>query len=281
MADGTVYDLAYKSYTGTRTSLSYRWTVIARTAMRLQLRQSWVKVLLVFSLPLLAVRAILMAGSAVFSAVDAGPRADLAVATYGVPAQSFTTFLLLLVCGAPAIASDLNAGAFQFYFSRPLSPWQYLLGRIASSSAWALTLSLGSLGVLALERIALGGSLPSVARVVLFASLPVVLRVLSVTAVSLAASSLTRRKGIAQASFAGTVVASYSLTLVLARVEDQPWVRWLDVTAGAEALANQFLSVIHPPGWQALVPVTATLVWIVASLSIAYTRLCRAEVVRG
>src|SRR5581483_4253360 len=93
MADGTIHDLAYKRYEGTRTSPLYRWMVIARAAVLMQLRQRWVKALLVLALPMLSFRVLLLAGSTVFGAMQDHTHADSAVGSYGITSQGLTTFL--------------------------------------------------------------------------------------------------------------------------------------------------------------------------------------------
>lgn len=281
MADGTIYDLAYKRYEGGRTSTAYRWTVIARAAMQMQMRQWWVKALMVLALPLLSFWVLLLASSEVLGAVQGNAHSDVAVGSYGISAQGITTFLLLLVTGAPAIAADLNAGAFQFYFARPVSPGQYLAGRVAGSAAWSLLLALGSLAVLALVRVALGGAVTAVALVLFKAVGPLILRVLAVTSVALGVSSVTRRRGLAQAMYAGVVIASALLTRTLAYAKDAPWIRWLDVTGGSDALGEQALGSLHVHGWRAALPAGSTAVWIMGFLALAVWRLQRAEVVRG
>src|SRR5690606_16499841 len=44
---------------------------------------------------------------------------------------SWFAFILGATVAAPQVARDLRAGAFEFYFSRPVRPVDYMLGKVA------------------------------------------------------------------------------------------------------------------------------------------------------
>ena len=61
--------------------------------------------------------------------------------------NGFSYFWLLVLCifgGADLIAGDLRHHSFVLYFSRPLSRWQYLLGKFAAVAFFPLLFTLGA-----------------------------------------------------------------------------------------------------------------------------------------
>lgn len=278
---GTIHDLAYKPYTGRRTHPMGRFEVIARYAMLFQLRQRSVKVLLILGLFSLVACGAILAGESYFLGRMEGVRDHNVLASLAMRSESLVSFLLVLVCGAPALAADLNAGAFQFHFARPVAIGQYLFGRVVSAGGFALGLSLVSLMALATERMALVGDPRAVLAVTAKVALALALRVLTYASVALGLSSLTRRRGLAQAMFAGVVVFSWTLARLLSLDMDVAWVRGASVGGAADMVCDQLLGQTHLHGWQAAAPGASALGWIGLSLALAAWRLSRAEVVRG
>ena len=216
---GVVHSLAYSRYAGPRRSPAFTPLVIARYALMAQLRQRGVKVALLLGVLLMAIFAAgmgfkwalptLATGSmfggspntaAQLAAIVREGEADVLSMT--LRAQFLPTFLLVLWCGAGAISADLMAGAFQFHFSRPVSPGRYLAGRMLSASGWSLALSAGTLLVFSIERLAFQSTPLGAARAFALGAVVVLLELTSLSAVALGVSSLTRRKGLSQAMFA-------------------------------------------------------------------------------
>ncbi len=295
MTTGTIYNLSYRRYEGARLPPWTRPLVIARYALTAQWRQRGVKIVLLLSLLSLAVTSVVVGGVWFFSnavsenahevqraAGEVMREANALVVTATLRSQLFPAFLLVLLCGAPAVSKDLNAGAFQFHFARPVGVPQYLLGRLLSAGGWALIPPLLTLAVLSVLRLALGGlpldvlSLAARGAVVV----PVLVAVLAAT--SLGVSSITRRAGLAQALFAALVLGSAFIAAAVASAAQQPWVSALDVMSAPSALAHQLTgdgAALH--GWQKLVPSLACAGWIAGGLALAAQRLRGAEVMRG
>ncbi|MBI5513197.1 MAG: hypothetical protein HY909_05475 [Deltaproteobacteria bacterium] len=288
MAEGAIHDLKYKRYTGGRGNPWLRALVVARWAMVLQLRQRWVKVLFGLGIIWATVSILKLAMLSLFGNSGLGSAAsgllanlDREVGITAIEAQQGPTFLLVLACGAPALAADLNAGAFQFHFARPIGVGQYLLGRLLGSAGWSLVLSYGTFAVLMSVRLVLGGEALTVLKTAALSAGPLGLRVLAMTAVALGLSSLTRRKGLAQAMFAGLVAGSWVLLFGVARVAHKPWLEALHVTGSAEALGDMLVLHRRFGGWYDAVPAVACALWLGLGLGVAAWRLSRAEVVRG
>ena len=78
-------------------------------------------------------------------------------------------FLLALFAGAGQVADDTRAGAFQFYFARPVTRDQYLVGKVVPVLTLTLFITLGPALLLSLLRLALlpngrGGAAQAAAR---------------------------------------------------------------------------------------------------------------------
>ncbi len=293
---GAVYSLAYKRYAGARRSPAFAPLVIARYALTTQLRQRGVKIVLLLGLMVLALTAAVMGfkwaiptvfasagGEAVggdrLAAMLRAGEAD--VASVGLRVQFLATFLLLLWCGAGAISADLVAGAFQFHFARPVSPKGYLLGRLLSSSGWAFALSALTVSVLAIERLAFQSTPFGAARAGAVALAAVAMQVTVLASLALGLSSLTRRKGLAQAMFAAVVLATYAVCGVVGEATDVTWVGTLDPYGCVVAMVNQFHGTLRLTGARAAIPAAAAAGWTALSLGLATWQLSRAEVNRG
>lgn len=293
---GAVYSLAYRRYEGVRRSPAFAPLVIARYALVTQLRQRAVKVALLLGLLVLAVTAVVMGfkwalPSMLASAGGGSPEAARAaellregegeVASVGLRAQSFHTFLLVLWCGAGAISADLTAGAFQFHFSRPVSPGRYLAGRLLSSSGWAVALSTVMIAVLTVERMAFQSTPLGAARAAAGGLAASLLLASVFAAVGLGLSSLTRRKGLAQAMFAGVIFSTWLTTGIVSGVTDKEWINGLDPFGSVVTMVKQWNGTLTLHGAPAAAPAAAWACWTGLSLALAAWQLSRAEVNRG
>ncbi|MEZ4409477.1 MAG: hypothetical protein R3A52_23850 [Polyangiales bacterium] len=295
MTTGTIYNLSYRRYEGTRLPAWTRPLVIARYALTTQWRQRGVKIALLLSLLSLAVTAVVVGGIWFFSNAinenahevqravpDVMREANAMLVTASLRSQFLPSFLLVLLCGAPAISKDLNAGAFQFHFARPVGVPQYLLGRLLSAGGWALLPPLVTVAALSVERLALGGEPLALLALSAKAAVAVVLRVAVLASVALGVSSLTRRAGLAQALFAALVLGTMFIASAVASATNHVWVAALDVVtapAGVAAVLTGAAQELH--GWQKLVPALACAAWIAGGLALAAQRLRTAEVMRG
>jgi ABC-type transport system involved in multi-copper enzyme maturation permease subunit len=286
-AHGTVHDLAYKRYEGRRTSSTWRFWVIVRQAFWGQFRSRAVKIFLIIGLIVLAITALVsilpllgFGGGALQSEdMRKGFEADLGARM--IAAQGLATFLLMLTGAAPSVSADLNAGAFQFYFARPISRGQYLFARVLGAASWPFVLAMLTALTLTGAYAALGQEPLAALEVFGRAIGPLLLRLLVLGSVAVGLSSLTRRRGLAQAMFGGIVVASFLVTQSIALATHKAWVVAFGVTGSVETLGAQALGHSDLTGAQAAIPAIASASWCVLFVALAWWRLSRAEVVRG
>lgn len=290
---GVIHSLAYQRYQGARRAPWWRVMVIARYALVTQWRQSGVRLALLAALLFAVVAAAAGgvkwgvtsmvereaqgAGEAIRALLDG----DAEAAVWALRMQFIPAVLLMVQCGAPAISADLNAGAFQFHFSRPVTVPQYLVGRLLSATAWVALATFGTLALLCAVRAGVSGRGVETAGVFARALLPTLGRVLALGALSLGVSSLSRRKGIAQAMFVAAVVGPMLVGSILAGTMNKRWLAALDVTGASSTLLEQLVAESGLHGLAAAVPALSLTAWTALPLALAWWRLSSAEVVRG
>lgn len=146
--------------------------------------------------------------------------------------QSYFAFALTLFVGPSVVSPDLVNGAFPLFLSRPLSRWQYVLGKLfvlgllLSAITWAplllvllLESSLNETKGLFLTRLSIAGS-------IVLAS---VLLILLLSLVSLAVSAWVKNRGIARAVLAASVFFPAGFGHALDEVLDVKWGKLLDL----------------------------------------------------
>lgn len=296
-ATGALYDLAYQRYHGARRGPAWRIAVIARYGLLLQLRTKGTRAaLLLGALSLVVVAMVagskwslpmLLDQAGGGRTMQTGPGAGLLsgldrdVALYPLTAQWVTTFLLVLLGGAPSLAADLNAGAFQFHFARPVTREHYLVGRWLGAIGWAAAAQLGTLVALVGERLVFQASPVVVLKMGLAGLCGALCRLVVLGAVALGVSSLTRRKGLAQAFFAAMVFGSAMFAAMLRGSTGQPGYGAASVMGAPTLLAEQLVGETVLQGPWAVAPVAGVAGWAALGLGVALWRLRSAEVVRG
>jgi len=242
---GTIHDLGYRRYEGARRRDSARWRVIARHQIAIAWKTWWR-----FKAPLgLAVITMSIAGGMMMFASDrksslgraqmfaqrlidtALPEAIIWFCRVG--------FLASLTLGATVIASDLQTGAFGFYFARSTRPRQYVVGKLVGMAALvALLVAAGPL-VLALLRLGVSDTFDEVVE-----QLPIVWKALAVgglatlayTSVPLAFSSLLPNRRHALALWAAFYLIFGAMAYALAHVAS-PAIGALDLPRAVQAVA--------------------------------------------
>jgi hypothetical protein len=170
---GTVYDLGYKRYLGTRLPQGMRWRVI----MRQQLGSAW-KTWWRFKLSMVsAIIATLVAGAIMYVASDtvmqllrrgdgggANPVGQMAlrfidgILPLSVIWYCKIGFIASMTVAASVVATDVRTGAFTFYFARSVRPLDYVLGKAAGLALLAGLLTFAGPVLLALLRVGLSDS---------------------------------------------------------------------------------------------------------------------------
>jgi ABC-2 type transport system permease protein len=264
-AQGAIHDLGYAPYTGPRTPPSRRFWVIAENEVAVAWRQKWaVKVPLFFTaaFTLVALVSMYLLRNELAEVMRHGgvplPRPDEIIFTMVILVYSFLGFLLAMAVACPSIADDLRLGAFQFYFSRPIRPRDYVFGKLLGLFAIVgLPLFAGPV-LLALFRVLLSGSLEqavAAAGVVLRAVALGLLATAAVLLPAVATGALARRRAMAQALYAVYYLLVGGIATSLSSTLDFPWVRLIATNADLATLGRALFGIVpephDPPAWAA------------------------------
>ncbi len=218
-----VFTQGYRPYEGPRRTPVLRFLPIARTSLAVSIRWPFFAVLVVASVPLfrkLFEAYAAGAGAALFPGVPMKWGFTDGLFYELVSQEIFPAVLLLLVTGAGQIADDFRSGALQIYFSKPIRPLDYLLGKLAAVTLSALFVTLGPVLVLLTACLAFAPDfsfLRDNPLLPLRAAAFALLVSLSLGAAVLAVSSLARSGRAVGLLFGG----GYFLTMVLSRVLDR------------------------------------------------------------
>ncbi|HEX6835001.1 MAG TPA: ABC transporter permease subunit, partial [Polyangia bacterium] len=194
-------------------------------------------------------------------------------------------FLIALFAGAGQVADDTRAGAFQFYFARPVTRDQYLVGKVMPVVVLTMFIALLPALLLSLLRLAL---LPSGAEVV--KKLPLVGATLIIGTVealvlampAVAISSLSRRRAYVQGGYAILYLLPWIVGGIFVKVTRSAWPAIFSVPAHLENLARFVYRQPLPEGERALpVWVSAAFValLVAGSLALLRRRLASVEVI--
>ena len=233
---GQIHDLGYQRYAGARRSTTSRWTVILRHQIATAWQTWWrFKAWLVVAVLATGtgVALIYLASDTRLRMVTSLRGAEVQLADGILPTflgvfgvYDKIGFIAALFVATPAIARDVQSGAFTFYFARSVRPRDYVLGKLAGIGAVMALLLLAGPLVIALARLGLSDYWDD-----LIARLPTVAKALAVgvlgtvvyTAMPLACSALARSRGHAMALWAGYYVVFSNLVVVAAMRTSAKW----------------------------------------------------------
>ena len=241
--EGTILDRGYTPYQGRYTPEASRWQVIASRMLRMSARQWWSILIMVATvIPLLVSAVQMWIMSKLFAMAPPGVAVTSPDTYMMLPWGTMTlAFLIALFAGAGQVADDTRAGAFQFYFARPVTRDQYLVGKVMPVVVMTMFIALLPALLLSLLRLAL---LPSGAEVV--KKLPLVgatiiigtveALVLAIPAVAI--SALSRRRAYVQGGYAILFLLPWVVGNIFVNITRSPWPALLSVPAHLENLAR-------------------------------------------
>ncbi len=287
----TIRDLGYRPYEGQRLPASNNTWVMLRQGLA-RAWASWLVKIAVFVgwAPALITIAIV----AVMRLAVRGPDGALIELSPTMVLRNFFiaqtwlfVSLVTLGAGASAIAEDMTFKAFPFYFSKPVTPVQYLVGRVLAVAVFVFsvtyvpsvfvnaTLAATAPAEVALDEIAL--LLPSL---VFCLSLSLVM-----ASVSVAVSALSPSRALTMSAWIVWFVVPHVIGMLvdaIARAAGEedgwPWLFLVSFTSLLGVVADALFKIetqsqLH---WYYAVPVL--MVFVAASLFGAHERVRRAEV---
>ncbi len=208
---GVIHDLGYARYVGERRAHG-AWRVIARHQLQ-HAWKTWWRWKIFTLIPLLttvsAGAMMYVSRNKVFEALRANGAAarlidSLVPMTYGFYSKG--AFALTLTLAATSIARDQETGAFAFYFSRPVRPRDYIVGKLVGMTAVMASALLVGPVLLTIFRVAISDTMDERLRVLPWVGYAVLVGVVGslVYAVSpMAMSALVGRRWVALGAWAG------------------------------------------------------------------------------
>ncbi|MCZ6833461.1 MAG: hypothetical protein O7F11_06930, partial [Acidobacteria bacterium] len=125
-----IYDLSYRHWEGPLHGAERRWLVIAEAGIRLLLSyKKFVFLLMLSWVPFFVFAAFLY--FTMVKGVSMGLDVDASFFQRAFAVQMIPLVLVTIYAGSGLISSDLSANALPLYFSRPITRWDYILGKLA------------------------------------------------------------------------------------------------------------------------------------------------------
>src|SRR5262245_28359120 len=132
-----IHDQGYRRYAGNRRPSGRAWAVIARTGVRMLLgRRPFIGLLLISWVPFFVRTVQVYAAANLPQATFLAP--DSRMFRQFLEQQQVFLFFITVYAGAGLIANDRRANALQIYLSKPLAPWEYVVGKFAVLAAFML-----------------------------------------------------------------------------------------------------------------------------------------------
>jgi ABC-type transport system involved in multi-copper enzyme maturation permease subunit len=284
-----IHDLGYKRYVGTRRPQRSRYRVIVHNVVAMTWRGWWRGKMWLISTAIAAFITgafMYVSQNKLFKGLLAqGSPVTWADALIPLSFEWFTkiAFILTVTVAAGLVARDLRAGAFEFYFSRPVRPIDYVLGKVGGVAVVMgivlvvapVLLSLFRLGLSA-DTGELVGALvlvPKTAAVGLIATL-------GYAVVPVAIGAITGNPRHAVAAWVGFYFVLGASAGVVALQLDMPVIAAIDLQSSVMAIAVRLFHLsfttreVLPPAWAAM---TALVGYPAAGLALLYWRVSRAE----
>ena len=255
VAVARIHDLGYKRYVGTRRPQKTRYQVIVRNMLRMSWKGWWRAKLWVVG----TAAAVFGVGIGMLTYREkVAPHAEKLIGERALTVPDFllahsfsgfawAAFLLSMTVIAGTVARDLGAGAFEFYFSRPVRTRDYILGKLGGACLLVgVPLLLAPL-LLALFRVGLeADNLGLVWAVIPQTLLIGTVSTVVYAAVPLAFSCITRKPRDAIIAWAAYYLVVGSLVSVIALTAGIEELMALDIGAALRGVSFGFY------GWEGL-----------------------------
>ncbi len=250
--NAAIHDLGYQRYSGLRRPQRTRFRVIVRNQMTTAWKGWWT-----YKVPLLiAAMATVGIGMVMYVSRQELAGSEMAsgmirtVADSLIP-QSFSYLSIpsLLVCLtvlSGAISRDLKAGAFEFFFSRPLRPIDYVVGRVVGAFVLLAPILLVGPVLLTLYRIGLSGDVDRMLETLQWVPKAILVgfcATLVQASVSLAFGAVTNNPRYAVAGYAVFILVFGNIITIISAATHRPDLIVLDIGAAITGLASALFDV--------------------------------------
>ncbi len=243
-----IHDLGYQRYVGGRRPQHTRYQVIVRNMISMAWKGWWR-----YKLPLVAAFAtmigigvgIYFSRHKIFAGAPGVGEQIRTIADSLIP-QSYTYFgyTSLLVCLtvlAGTVSRDLKAGAFEFYFSRPVRPVDYVIGKLTGAFLLLAPILLLGPFLLTIYRLGMTGDLDRTVDTLswlprsLFVGL---IATMAQASVALAFGAITRKPRYAVAGYAAFTFMFGGIVSGVSYATDLPQLAALDLNSAIAGLSS-------------------------------------------
>jgi ABC-type transport system involved in multi-copper enzyme maturation permease subunit len=251
MKKGVIHDLGYARYAGERLPPSTLWRVIMRQHLAYAWKTRWrLKPWILGALMItVGVGVVLWVSKnsiiGMMSQRGVGPTWLSGAIPFAYQFYRIPAFMISMTIGAAIIARDREVGAFTFYFSRPVRPLDYVLGKLTGQLALMALVFLA--GPVALGLYSLGLTESTSGAIDQLKILPKVLVIgvlgtLAYATVPLAISAMAPRRTIALAVWAGYYIM---VSTIIAQLGALVWLplKAFDLAPAMEALSMRLFDV--------------------------------------
>lgn len=293
----TVRDLGYRAYEGELLPASHNTWVLLRYGMW-RIWGTWINKLVVFGAILPFLGMALLAGVRFMTVgrempdipPDAGGSAqwffsnDAAVWLRSLTSAQFWFFVTVVTLrsGAGVIAEDFTHKAYQFYFAKPVTPVQYLLGRASALAIFVFALVFIPTLLLTVVLAMVGPEDQLLERLglILPALLDAAIISVSCSILSVAVSALSKSRALTFTAWVVVLFVPFVLGLLVDGITHTEWVYGISVPALLWVIGDALYKV-HDSwtqlAWYHAAPVLALLT--VGGAYLALYRIRQAEVI--
>jgi ABC-type transport system involved in multi-copper enzyme maturation permease subunit len=283
----SVRDLGYRAYDGQRLPASHNTWVMTRHSLR-RAWSSWlVKLPVFFCGGTSVVLGIYYLVAGVLVSQQTGEPFDAAPLVRSLVTTQMWLFVpfVALGAGAGAIAQDAVHRAFQFYFAKPVTPAQYLFGRVSAVAFFSALVVVVPGVLLILLMVGYGAPTPEVrlerAGYLLPFLLSTALLSLVMASVSVGFSSLSKSRALTMSSFILVLVVPHVIAGAISLLAKTDWVFLVSLPGLLDVVFDALFKSPREPEdhllWWHAAPVLAAATG--GSLYLAHHRLTRAEVI--
>lgn len=242
-----IHDLGYQRYVGTRRPQHTRYQVIVRNLVSMSWKGWWryklslasgVMIMVGIGVAMYFSRLDILQGSPIGSQMRT--MADsLIPESFRYLGMAALTLNLTVLAGA--ISRDLKAGAFEFYFSRPVRPIDYVIGKVGGAFVLLAPILLIAPFLLTVYRLAITGDVDQVTAALPW--LPKALLVgfvatLANACLALAFGALSKNPRYAVAGYGAFVFIGGAMIVTLSVALQLPWLAALNLSSAINGLAN-------------------------------------------
>ncbi|RMH44803.1 MAG: hypothetical protein D6689_01420 [Deltaproteobacteria bacterium] len=297
--DAAVHDLSYRPYEGVRRPLHTRYRAIARNLVAV----SWRGWLRLRAWVIAAVIAVVVFGALtyVFSFLTQNRIVEHALAGSGTPLRltdyllplsvdvmTTLAFVVGLTALAGAVADDLRAGAFEFYFARPIRARDYIAGKLLGGAIMIGAIALCGPVVVALVQLALSTDTARAAAGVARAIAAGAIATAAFAVVPLGIGALGSRRRYTAAAWALLYLVAGNVAIGIGHAVGAPEVGALSLKQSVMALAYAIFDVrivrgddLLPPEWAAVLALIGYVGAALGALSWRVRRAYRRGVATG